>query len=375
MENLAPYVDTTQDPSEDNLADAKNVPFDLPGVDGLAMELKTCDNHMINTETEVCPDHSQNLEEGEEDLEPISETSTKDMIHQDNLAKTNTDLLGFVDFDHQCVGKGMGDVEHNICLDPEEPKMCNEKTATYWTGGGMESLNEEERPPSKDHQMDVDWSLPYYLTENHAQHSNARLYFPLQKTLRNLRLLDLRLKYNTQQAVLENKPCEATNDSGSSSDESDSKLPEQKEQENSEETEEAHNASLFEVLSQCHIKLEEMEELEHYSRQLENTLWEAQNTIAYLKETVAALQRENAQKDDEIIFLSEELMESNRMLHEKSEQITDMNAMFRNLGHHLENSRKQQNNKSTCPKHNGQPPISENPQPRSPSHSKICIIL
>ncbi|KAM4721753.1 uncharacterized protein WCC33_008042 [Rhinophrynus dorsalis] len=259
--------------------------------------------------------------------------------------------------------------------------MCNEKTATYWTGGGTDSVNGEEITDSiyvKEGQFDVDRTDPYYPMDNNPPQSNVRLYFPLQKTLRNLRLLDLKLRYNSRQAAVEHTAHGDTQDSSSSSDESDARPVEQEEKEEirqEDDTEQTKSSSLIHLLSQCHLKLQQMEVLEHYSEQLARSLWEAQETIVYLRENMAALQRENAQKGNEIFILSEELAESRRLLCEKTDRIADMKEMFRNLGDHLENRTRERRFEYMGQIQDNSGKSSESPVPREMRNSNVCVIV
>ncbi|XP_031756353.1 uncharacterized protein LOC116410287 [Xenopus tropicalis] len=239
--------------------------------------------------------------------------------------------------------------------------MCNEKTATYWTGGGSDSHNEDDAPPSlclMGGQMDMACNLatdPRPLT-------NVRVYLPLQKTLRNLRLLDLRLKYNSQQVRL---PA-GQQESSSSSDESDPKAPEPREEEEEDEGQEKDRASLIQLLTLCHCQLQQYEELKRQSQRQSQMLWEAQETIGHLRDSVAALHCANAQKEEELFFLWEELIQCKRLLREKTERITDMREMFRNFGEHL-------GKRGSTPQSNehlgAENPVTEDP------NSKICVIL
>ncbi|KAM8930756.1 uncharacterized protein RCH25_006723 [Pelodytes ibericus] len=234
--------------------------------------------------------------------------------------------------------------------------MCNEDTATYWTGGGGDSQNKENvglSGSAHGEQVGDDNAEPCGPTEN-------RIYFPLEKTLRNLRLLDLKLKYNGRQATDGKKTSEDSSESGSSSDESDSKAPGQSGTEEQEDTKQAHNAALIALLSQCHLKLQQLEDIKRYSGQLARSLWEAQVTVSYLKESAAELHHANIQKDNEIYRLSRELAESQRLLYEKSERIADMEAIFSSLGDHLRNRLSKQTFKAICQKKNHYQGYSEN---------------
>ncbi|XP_053544971.1 uncharacterized protein LOC128635900 [Bombina bombina] len=339
------------------------------------MESNDCNNKMVNSKPKDCCDTQQMPETEKESPEPIAGTNIDDTIDMSNASHTDLDLEGLEVFEQSYVKNKMENYTENNCLPTEEPKMCNEKTATYWTGG-RDDLQDEDVPAPKhlnDRKLDIDWTIPYYLTENNSLHKNVRTYFPLHKTLRNLRLLDMRLKYSTRQLALENKSSEYTNDSGSGTDEGDVKFSEQKQRANvmQEESEQMHISSLIELLSQCRLKLEQMEDLEKYSRDMEINL---QETITYLKQNIAALQRENAQQEDEIFFLAEELIQCKRMLHEKTEKISHMNTMFKNFGQRLENTRKYQQIDSICQINNSSGQSSENPEPRD-LKSKVCVIL
>ncbi|XP_053325540.1 uncharacterized protein LOC128500414 [Spea bombifrons] len=227
--------------------------------------------------------------------------------------------------------------------DLEEPKMCIEETATYWSAGGGESRQEDFLTPDGDNMA----------AQRNRTENGARLYFPLQKTLQNLRLLDLKLKYSSRQA---------TGDKRSSTyfSEPHSRSPE----ENPPQSEKTHSLGLIALLSQCHLKLQQMEELRLSSAQLARSLWEAQETISYLKENVAALHRENAQKENAIFSLSKELMEAKSLLYEKSERIADMEAMFSGLADHLQSRPSQQGSEEICQMNAG-----------DPGASRICAIL
>ncbi|OCT58692.1 hypothetical protein XELAEV_18001834mg [Xenopus laevis] len=255
--------------------------------------------------------------------------------------------------------------------------MCNEKTATYWTGGGDDSQNEENASPSMglmDGQMDKDGTLPCNLVKDPRPLTNVRVYLPLQKTLRNLRLLDLRLKYNSQQVGVANQLNEFTQESSSSSDESDSKAPEQEEEEEEGREEENDSSSLIELLTLCQFQLEQFEELKQQSQQQSQMLWEAQETMEFLQESVASLHRENAQKEEELFFLWEELVQCKRLLREKMEQITDMKEMFRNFGEHLEKKGREKEFDSIPHFNESLGNTAEKPTTDDPN-SKICVIL
>ncbi|XP_073501388.1 uncharacterized protein [Phyllobates terribilis] len=253
------------------------------------------------------------------------EIKMRDMM---NLDTTGQD---FVILQHSHVQTGGRDEELE-----EEPKMCNERTATYWTGGGAENLNEEEFPSFVDDtKLDVDETDPQLTEQMEPVRSNARIYLPLKKTLRNLRLLDLKLKYNTQQfSHPEHSVSECNNDSSSSSDESESKFPEPRElEENPRGIDgESDNSYLIDLLSQCQFKLEQMEELKHYCRKLSSRLWEAQETIEYLKEKVAELHRENVRKEEDIFLLTEEVIKYRSLLCQKSEKTTDVKTQIGDHG-------------------------------------------
>ncbi|XP_077307118.1 uncharacterized protein LOC143926975 [Lithobates pipiens] len=306
--------------------------------------------------------------EGSQIFESSLELKMREMM---NLDTTGQD---FVISENVYVSTERKDEEQKHFI--EEPKMCNEKTATYWTGGGgefhcEEELQCEEELPSNlnDTQLDVDHTISHLPEEMKPSHSNTRIYLPLKKTLKNLRLLDLKLKYNSHQLALDKPGLECNNDSSSSSDESDCKFPEST-VEKTNNDEEAHHLFLIDLLTQCHYKLEQMEELRVGSIKLGHRLWEAETTIEYLKEEIAELHRENVKKEEDIFFLTEELIKSRRILQQKMERAIDERTNIcqpRSLT--LKNSQ-----------HEFEPICIENEYPEENSQadrnsSKICVIL
>ncbi|MEE6511411.1 hypothetical protein FKM82_017898 [Ascaphus truei] len=377
MESLVmSCVHMTTNAAEGNVIGAEHCPNDPSAREQSTLEIKACETRgMAEISTEGGCDLPQTIEMVDESLETSIGPTVDDMISLSNGAEGKPDLQGLVVIEHQC---GTEEMRASECLELDEPKMCNEMTATYWTGGAAESQKEDKLSPSthlQDRKLAAAMTVPYYLTEKNPPHNNVRLYFPLHKTLRNLRLLDLKLKYHTHQVILGNNSSECTNDSGSSSDESASELSEQKEKGNAtqEESDQATNSSLINLLSQCQLKLEQLEELKHYSRQLASSLWEAQETIAYLQGKVGDLQLENAQKEEEIAILSEVLTESKRLSHEKVGSSWGTNVMLRNLGDHLENQRKQRRFQSIVQISGNSAERSQ--VPRDSSNSKMCVIL
>ncbi|XP_063794896.1 uncharacterized protein LOC134957059 [Pseudophryne corroboree] len=305
----------------------------------------------------------------EEDTSQLSESSLevkmKDMMSLDTTGKD------FVVLQHSCV-EDVREYEKQLNFLVDEPIMCIEKNTTYWTGGGGESLTEGEFPTlSDDKQLDVGQTVPHLTVEMEPAHSNARICLPLQKTLRNLRLLDLKLKYNNHQLALEHPRSERNNES--SSDENDSKFSELREKENIilGDEKEAETSYLIELLSQCHFKLEQMEELRHYSRKLAWSLWEAQESNEYLKEKVAELHRDNAQKEEEIFLLTEELIRSRRLC-QKSERVTHLQEKATQPSDHTGNRSKQREFESIYTINDK---LAVKDEPTGQDTSKICVIL
>ncbi|KAM9324465.1 uncharacterized protein PAF06_000504 [Gastrophryne carolinensis] len=300
------------------------------------------------------------------ETENVLEVKMRDMM---NLDTTGQD---FINLEHACVDmatKAGEELQHCI----EEPKMCNEETATYWTGGVAESQPNELLPPLHDRQLDPDEAIATTEEEIKPEQDDARIYLPLKKTLRNLRLLDLKLKFNSHQFSQDNPRLECSNDSSSSSDETDSVFPESTVKEsNNYEEELAHNTGLIDLLTQCQHKLEQMEVLRHYSRQLSWSLWEAETTIEYLKEKVADLQRENVQKEEDIFFLIEELRKSKQLLQKKTEQAKEETTLKLQPSSHVEKRQIQYQFEPICIE-------DEHPEEKrhqtDPGSSKICIIL
>ncbi|KAM5148721.1 uncharacterized protein ACMZJ9_012275 [Mantella aurantiaca] len=341
--------------------------------------------HHFERDDEVITDQEVESHIFQTETSQICESSLEvKMMEMMNLDTTGED---FVISENICVDTERKD-EEQIKHFIEEPKMCNEKTATYWTGGGGESQCEEELPsflneeellsflseekiPSllNDMQLDVDNTTSYLPDESKPSQGNTQIYLPLKKTLRNLRLLDLKLKYNSHQFTLDNPGQECNNDSSSSSDESESKFPESTVEETNND-EEAHHSFLIDLLTQCHNKLEQMEALRVGSSKLFHRLWEAETTIEYLKEKIAELHRENVKKEEEIFFLTEELMKSRRILHqfmegaiEERTNIAYPRSLTFNKPQHdlesicLENEHSEENNQT------------------DQNTSKICVIL
>ncbi|XP_068111101.1 uncharacterized protein [Hyperolius riggenbachi] len=251
---------------------------------------------------------------------PISESSLE--VRMKDMMSLDTTGQDFVIVEHSCVHNGKeGETPATLI---EEPKMCNEKTATYWTGGGGDSLHEEEFTSflEDDRLVDTGQESPQLLEEMKPVHNNGRIHLPLKKTLRNLRLLDLKLKYNSHQFALDNPVLECSNESSSSSEESDSEFPELIISDHYRE-EAQHNSYLIDLLTQCHYKLEQLEEMRLSSHKMSWSLWEAETTIEKLKEKVSELHRENVQKEEEIFFLREELVRCGRLLHLKAERAVE----------------------------------------------------
>ncbi|KAG9483664.1 hypothetical protein GDO78_009536 [Eleutherodactylus coqui] len=312
---------------------------------------------------------------------PTSLTEDTSQLPENSLEVKMRDLMNldttghdFVILQHSCVETGR---KEDFLYLEEEPKMCNEKTATYWTGVGAENRNGEDFPTFVDDpNLFVGETDPPHLTvQIEPVQNNAKIYLPLKKTLRNLRMLDLKLKYNNQQLAHPEQPVsECNNDSASSSDESDSKFPELREHnENPRGNDgEADNSYMINLLSQCQFKLEQMEELKHYCRKVTCSLWEAQETIEYLKEKVAELHRENVQKEEDIFLLTEEVIKYRSLLCQKSEKTAHVKARFPHTGDHGE-TRQTQQEFASIHKLNDQ--LAENPEPRELNTSKICVIL
>ncbi|XP_063283645.1 uncharacterized protein LOC134568881 [Pelobates fuscus] len=361
MDNLdIPSVNMENQSGEDNNCTDEYYPIDLMTCQEPQMEL---------TEDKRDSDVNPDLPQISNALDRPLEISVEEMMTE-NLSLDGTSLTNILRWPPEWVEN----LPDNNYTTAKETKMCNEETATYWTGGGGDSCKQDNiLTPSilESEQADDNMSLAK---------NNPRLYFPLEKTLRNLQLLDLKLQYNTRQAAGNKNDSECNNDSSSSSDESESKSVESSEQQtNHEETERAQNLALITLLSQCHLKLQHLEELKHYAGHLAHSLWEAQETISYLKENVAALHRENVQKENKISNLSKELMESKRLLYEKSERISDMKAMFKSLGDHLQNRSTQQMIISDhcvgSSKYTGAGPVEIEPELSGLGNSKICTIL
>ncbi|XP_056380199.1 uncharacterized protein LOC130275800 [Hyla sarda] len=308
-----------------------------------------------------------------EDTSQFSENSLE--IKMRDMMNLDTTGHDYVILQQSCVETGWKEEEFKYL--EEEPKMCNEKTATYWTGGGAEILNQEDFPAFiDDTKFDVGETDPHLTVQMEPVQSNAKFYLPLKKTLRNLRLLDMKLKYNSQQLTThpEHPVSECNNDSASSSDESDSKFPEPRERDENPQGNdgEADNMYLIDLLSQCQFKLEQMEELKHYCRKILCNLWEAQETIEYLKDKVAELHRENVRKEEDIFLLTEEVMKCRSLLCQKSEKFTDVKTKLTQTGDHGE-SRQIQHEFASIYKINDQ--IAENTKPTEKNVSKTCVIL
>ncbi|KAM4022941.1 uncharacterized protein ACNLHF_027855 [Anomaloglossus baeobatrachus] len=287
------------------------------------------------------------------------EIKMRDMM---NLDTTGQD---FVILQPSQVGTCGRDEEFTL---EEEPKMCNERTATYWTGGGAENLNEEFPTFLDDTKLDVEETDPRLTEQMEPVQNNARIYLPLKKTLRNLRLLDLKLRYNNEQlSHPERSASHCNNDS--SSDESDSKFPEPRKREENPEGKEAENSYLIHLLSQCQYKLEEMEELRHYCRNVSNHLWEAQETIEYFKEKIAELHRENVRKEEDIFLLTEEVIKYRSLLHQKWEKTTEVTPQ---IGDHGE-PRPSRHEFASIYKINDR--LAEHSPPVEKNNSNICLIL
>ncbi|KAM3914989.1 uncharacterized protein RB166_017372 [Leptodactylus fuscus] len=307
-----------------------------------------------------------------EDVNQLFDNSLE--IKMRNMMNLDTTGQDFVILQHSCVETGREEEDFKYL--EEEPKMCNEKTATYWTGGSAENLNEEDFPTFvADTEVDIGETDPHFRVELEPVQNNAKIYLPLKKTLRNLRLLDLKLKHNNQQlAHPEHSVSECNNDSASSSDESDSKFPEPKEQDENPPGDdgESDNTYLIHLLSQCQLKLEQMEELKHYCRRVTCSLWEAQETIEYLKEKVAELHRENVRKEEDIFLLTEEVIKCQNLLCQKSEKTTDVKTKVTQTGDHGETRQTQQEFASIYTINDQ---LAENTEPVAQSTSKICVIL
>ncbi|XP_071983632.1 uncharacterized protein [Engystomops pustulosus] len=308
-----------------------------------------------------------------EDTNHLSENSLE--IKMNDMMNLDTTGEDFVILQHSCVDTGSR--EEDLKYLEEEPKMCNEKTATYWTGGGAENLNEEDFPAFVDDtKLDIGETDPHLLTvQMETVQNNSKIYLPLKKTLRNLRLLDLKLKYNNQQlSHPEHSVSECNNDSASSSDESDLKFPQSSEQDENPLVNdgEADNSYLIDLLSQCQYKLEQMEELKLYCRKVTCSLWEAHGTIEYLKEKVAELHRENVRKEEDIYLLTEEVIKCRSLLCHKSDKTSDVRAKITQTGDRGETRQTQQEFASIY-KINDQ--IEVNTESAEQSTSKICVIL
>lgn len=101
-------------------------------------------------------------------------------------------------------------------------------------------------------------------------------------------------------------------------------------------------------------------------------LWEAQETIEYLKEKVAELHRENVRKEEDIFLLTEEVIKCRSLLCQKSKKVTDVKTKITQTGDHGETRRAQQEFASIY-KINDQ--LAEDTEPTEQNASKICVIL
>nr|XP_033781606.1 uncharacterized protein LOC117351036 isoform X2 [Geotrypetes seraphini] len=139
----------------------------------------------------------------------------------------------------------------------------------------------------------------------------------------------------------------------------------------------AHNSSLIDLLSLCHFKVEQLEELKNTSKELATKLWQTKETVANFRQKIMELEMENCQKGREISFLSEELMESKRLLCEKNKEITDLKLLIRNFSNQLPKKREScQPKTSSLVKTGHLSQSSEELQNKDhPSHSKICILF
>ncbi|XP_078518408.1 uncharacterized protein LOC144783155 [Lissotriton helveticus] len=107
------------------------------------------------------------------------------------------------------------------------------------------------------------------------------------------------------------------------------------------------------LLAQCHLKLEELEQLKHTSKELTKNLCDAKESIAYLSQKVAELESENSQKEAEINVLAVELTESKSLLREKSYEMVHVKMLVRNLRKQLQRKQRELVHKSrteaNCP--------------------------
>ncbi|XP_069499134.1 putative leucine-rich repeat-containing protein DDB_G0290503 [Ambystoma mexicanum] len=171
--------------------------------------------------------------------------------------------------------------------------------------------------------------------------TNVKHHFPINKTLVNLKLLNLKLMHcNYQDSVL-NQAAENFSVSAADDEDSDTEhqggVNERAVVSRKEATsEQEHDLSVMKLLAQCHIKLEELEELKHTSKELARNLRDAKESIAYLSQKVAELVTENSQKEAEINVLSVELTESKSLLREKNNDMAHVKILVRNLSKQLQ---------------------------------------
>ncbi|XP_029453459.1 uncharacterized protein LOC115089536 [Rhinatrema bivittatum] len=211
--------------------------------------------------------------------------------------------------------------------------------------------------------------------------SNLQLNLPVNK-LRNLKLLNLKLKHKNHHDDIHNQSLADLTDFATDTDENDPSHQTEDNKRNDTHGKElgiepAQNSSLIELLSLCHLKLEQLEDLKHSSKELATKLWETKETVVYLKQKVSELEMENSQKEQASRLLSEELTESKSLLCEKNKEIAHMKMLIRNLNNQLQ---KKHNdlflNKKSHEKKGQLDKDSEMSLKKDhPSNSKICVLL
>ncbi|KAJ1109800.1 hypothetical protein NDU88_007158 [Pleurodeles waltl] len=182
--------------------------------------------------------------------------------------------------------------------------------------------------------------------------SNSKHHFPINKTLINLRLLNLKLMHcNYQDNLLNRTPEHLSISEVSADDDSDTEYQEIVNGKaimyrNEAKSEQEHDLSVMKLLAQCHLKLEELEGLKHSSKELTKNLCDAKESIAYLRQKVAELESENSQKEAEINVLAVELTESKSLLREKSYEMAHVKMLVRNLRKQLQKKQRELARKS-----------------------------